>query len=281
MNIWTGVGRLVSGHPLVERTTGFGGKAMTNMKGEPKTEYYIGLALPKSDPKTLELIANIKSLAAAAWPGGESTFSTFSMKIKDGDLPEFSKKEGYPGNYVLSCSTGLAIKCVGVDGKSWIVDPAEIKCGYYIRVFLNVKSNKYIPKPGMFLNPSHLQLVGYGEIIETGMGIEEAMASAPPVTLPPGASATPVAGPPPVTATPPPVTQGTPPPPVGGITPAPDFLNPETSVPAPVPVAAPAAPAPVPEPVMSAECQANGWTYAFMLANNWTDATLKAAGHMA
>jgi hypothetical protein len=87
------------------------------------------------------------------------------------------------------------------DPSMQIQNPTEvIKRGYFVRVnvYVNgngVKPNETNKKPGIYLSPNLVELVGYGEEIQSGPDAADRFGKAgAPVYLPPGMSATPVAG---------------------------------------------------------------------------------------
>ena len=312
LQMWTPVGRIVQGHPLEVQNTKMNGAPLTDKAGNPRVEYFVAVAVAKIDPAMVQIWQQFQTAAAAGFPGGEATWPTFAWKIIDGDLPQHAQKTGFPGHWVFRCSTGFEIKCYTNGGGSQIVDQAQIKRGYYGRVYLSIRPNGDPVKPGLFVNPSVFELVGYGEEIASGPDGAALIASAGAAALPPGASSIPVAGAvPPAAGAVPPVGAGALPaagpttlpptaagavPPVGagalpaaGIQPAPDFLNPAGAVvPAALPPAGAALPPALPPatvppalppaavPVMTA--LAGVTTYAQYIAAGWTDEQLRAGG---
>ena len=241
-------GRLVQGDVFVPQTKNMQGGPLVNMRGEPKVQYFMGVAVPKTDQQMLQEYSKIQEIAQIGFPGGESQRTDFAWKIIDGDQPAHAGKIGFPGNYVFRFTSGFPIPAYTKGGESQIVDPSQIKRGYYVRVAFTVKANGNIQKPGIYLNASLVELIGYGEEIISGPNAAAVLGAAGAAAAPVGASATPVAtGPglvppvaaPPVAAPPvaaPPVAQPqlgvhNVPAPVAPITPAPDFLSPPVMTP--------------------------------------------------
>jgi len=216
--------------------------------GKPRVDYYLGVAIPKTDPGYNDIWAKIHGKARESFPSlfdasGNCLNPAFAFKVIDGDSQQPNSKgkkpcdrEGFPGHWILNFSGGFAPKCYNRDGTGnlvQVVDPNMIKRGYYVRVYGSVKGNGSAQQPGVFLNHSMVELVGYGEEIFTGPSGDQVFGGTP-VALPVGASATPLAS-----ATPAPV--GMAPAPV--VAPAPVAVAPAPVAPA-VPTPAAVAPAP-------------------------------------
>jgi hypothetical protein len=247
-NILTPVGRLVNGSPFEASTTNMEGAPLMVKSGpnagQPRSEYFLSIAVPKSDPAVAALYQQVVTVARAGFPqffdaSGKCMRPDFAFKIVDGDsvVPDMRgrrpvDREGYPGCWVFKFKSGFAPKVYTKGGAAIITNPAEVKCGYYVRIYGTVAPNNNTMKPGVYLNCSMVELVGYGEEITFGPS-GDAVFGAAPAVLPAGASAAPVAPRTPLSAPAwPPVN----------VAPAPDFLTP----PAPMP---PAPPAPAPAPV--------------------------------
>jgi len=237
-------GRLVQGDVFVPQIKNMQGGPLTNLKGEPKVQYFIGVAVPKTDPQMLQEYAKIQVAAQSGFPGGESQRPDFAWKIVDGDLPQHAKKVGFPGHYVFRFTSGFAIPAYTKGAETQIVESSQIKRGYHIRVAFTVKPNGNLQKPGLYLNAAIVELVGYDDEISSGPDAATVFGAAGAAALPAGASATPVAsGPPlappamapPVMAPPAMAPPAMAPPAMAppamappGIVPAPDFLAPPT-----------------------------------------------------
>jgi hypothetical protein len=174
--------------------------------GQPRVDYYMGLAIPKTDPTYgPEVWDKVHATARASFPGlfdaaGNCISPKFAFKIIDGDSQVPNTKgnkpcdrEGFAGHWVLSFSGGFAPKCYTRNGEAVIVDPNGIKRGYYVRISGSVKGNGSQQQPGIFLNHSMVELVGYGEEIVSGPDGAAVFGAAPAAALPAGASATPIA----------------------------------------------------------------------------------------
>lgn len=204
----TPVGRLVQGSPFEPRTTDAEGNPLTIRNGanagKPRVDYFMALAIPKNDPGWNDINTKIYNEAKSGFPNlfdaaGNCIHPQFAWKIIDGDsqVPNSRNvkpcdREGYPGNWVLMFSSGIAPKVYTAGGEALLTNPAELKRGDYIRIYGNVAGNESQQRPGVYLNHSLVERVGFGEEIITGVTGEQAFGGQP-AALPPGASATPTA----------------------------------------------------------------------------------------
>jgi len=174
---------------------------MTDKQGQPVIEYGFGLAVPKSSltENPDELWASLHSEGLSLYPSGQLP-PDFAMKFKDGDTDldqhgvPFSQRTGYPGCVVLACTTRIPIQYFKFeDGKNFQINEG-IKCGDYINVQLGIKAHPSINrgKPGLYLNPNAVQLIGFGEAIINTPNGDQIFGGVAPAT-PQGASATPIA----------------------------------------------------------------------------------------
>ena len=245
-HVLTPVGRMVQGHPFTPNTTNATGAPLVHKStGQPREEFFFSVAIAKTDPGWAAFMQSIQAVAVAGFPGGEYNSPEFHWKIIDGDDPKFAAREGFAGHYVVRCTSGYRPKLYQSDGNGGyqeLLDPNALKRGYYVRAALTVKSNGSQQSPGVYLNPSHVELIGYGTEIQSGPDAATVFGGAP-VALPAGASATPVA--PVNTVAPAPVAA-----PVVAPAMAPVSVPAPVVAPVGVPVAAPApvAPAPVAAP---------------------------------
>lgn len=246
-------GRLVQGDVFTPQTKNMRGGPLTDLQGNPKVQYFIAVAVEKTDAAMLQTWQQIQQIGQAGFPGGEFQRPDFAWKVLDGDDPKHAGKAGFAGHMVFRFTSGFPVKAYTKGAASQIVDPSQIKRGYYIRVAFTVKPNGNSTKPGLYLNLTLVELVGYGEEIATGPDGAALLRAAGDIALPVGASAAPVASGPPMT--PPPMT----PPPMtpGGIIPAPDFLKP---------------------PVMTDK--AAGASYQQFIEHGWTKEALITEGYM-
>lgn len=288
IDILTPVGRLVAGDVFKANTTDQQGRPLTIKSGpnagQPKVEYYFAVAIPKTDPTyNTEVMEKLKAAAKAGFPtmfdaAGNCNRPDFAWKIVDGDsnvpnqnntIP--SSKEGYPGHWVISFKGGFAPKVYTKGGEAVITDPEAIKRGYYIRVYGSVAANGEMQKPGVYLNPSMVEFVGYGEEIISGPDGASVFGGAPAANLPAGASVTPLAGTPMAMPSQMPAAPAAPAAaPMPNVQPAQDFLNPP----------APAAPTPPPAPAAPKTYNVGGnqYTAEQLKAGGWTDAQIATLG---
>lgn len=230
--ILTPVGRIVSGHPATENTTGYQNAPLVDKQGNPKSEYYFAIAVEQTNPEWEAFWNQIVAVAQRDFPGGQWQQPFFKWKISNGNSPEYASKEGYAGHHIINMKSGFApslhdMQCNQIDG-------SRIKKGDYVRVQISVQGNKDTTQnAGLFINPSMVQLCGYGPEILTGPSAQDIFGQAPVTNAPTGMSATPVA---PVNA---------PAPPVAGV---PGMPAPAPAAPV-MPVAPPAVPTPAPVPM--------------------------------
>lgn len=219
-------GRLVGGHPMVANARkDDSGAVLRQQDGvTPRTSTFIAVAVPKTpgvtDWRMESWGQTFQKEAQEGWNLGEWQHPTFAWKVTDGDstIPKkpFGGKpgripaqcEGYPGHWVVSCSTELGIKCYHL-GKYGPMDQIqnkdEIKAGDYCRVLVSVKGNKPSKSPGLYVNPTLFELSRAGQriVLDGGPDAAEAFGGSAPVLPANGAFDTSVS-PPPVNAAPPP-----------------------------------------------------------------------------
>lgn len=289
--ILTPVGRLVQGDCFEPQTTDAEGNPLVIKNGpnagQKRVDYFMAIAIPKTDPGWAEIWGKIHEEARQSFPSlfdaqGNCISPKFAFKVLDGDSQVPNSKgskpcdrEGFPGHWVLNFSGGFAPKCYTKGGAAQIVNPAELKRGYYVRIYGTVKGNGSQQQPGIFLNHSMVELVGYGEEIVTGPSGEAVFGGAPAGNLPAGASSTPLAPATPMAhpgAAAPAAGPGAPAPAAtpapANVKPAPDFLNGPAGG-APGGPAAPAAPAPAAE-VKYTHPDGNAYTEAQLVAAGWS-----------
>lgn len=256
--------------------------------GNPIKECFIAIAIRKDDPGLPGFMAQLAAQARADFPqlfdaNGNCTHPQFSWKVQDGDGHDQSgqsvaNKPGFAGHMVIKMATRYMPKCFHAnkyDPSQQIQNPSEvIKRGYYVRVAGTFRGNGVAPgttaKPGMYISPNLVELVAYGEEIQTGPDASKVFGGAAAPTLPPGASATPMAG------------STLAPPPMPGAAPAPMGTPPlpgATLAPPPMPGAMAMPPLPAaPQYIMQPSAQ--GATREALLAAGWTDEMLIQQGHM-
>ena len=214
------IGRIVQGNPLkmwpvLDDTT-----KQPKMKKDnsgPRQQWYINVAFSKQDPDTLAMVGEIWQEAARSFPqffpqGAQPTLlnygctrSDFAIKLVDGDTTDqngqpHSNKEGWAGHWIVKIKTEAgAMRCYdGLNNNMIITEEEAIHTGKYVRVSLDFVGNGWQPgqntKPGLFMNPDGVQLVGHGPKIQSGPDANTMFAA--PVNsgyVPAGMSTTPVA----------------------------------------------------------------------------------------
>lgn len=321
LQITTPVGRFVQGDAFVGQDKDQQGKPYLIQSGpnagQPYKKWFMGVAFAKTSPDWPPFWAQLVAQAAADWPTlfphgpqpqnapdhpqpGGCVLPSFAFKVVNGDGFDTTgksnaTKEGFAGHWVVKFGSGFAPKCYPAGRYApadQITDPNLLRRGYYVRVATSVEGNKQQTKPGLYVNLSLVELAGHGPEIISGPDASAAFGGTP-VTLPPGASAVPVAsGPLPGGGASPPAAPYTPPTTVG----APTAPPPAPSAPydgyraANAGAAAPPAPAAPPVPMQSpssapppppAKVLLDGGDYAAHIAAGWTDALLIQHGKMA
>jgi hypothetical protein len=270
-------GRFIQGDIFTPNTKNMTGGPLVTKDGRPRQEFWIRVAVPKNDAAMAQEYAKLQAIAAAGFPGGESARPDFSWKVVDGDDPKFVGREAYKGCLLFKATTGFdnVAKVSRMGGKTVHLTDQDIKKGDYVRIAFTAQPNGDRQKPGLYLNLSLIELIGYGEEIIGGPDPDSILSAVGAAALPAGASATPVGpaapmgvpaqtaapmGVPAQTAAPMgvPAQPAAPVPPPTGITPAPDFLNP---------------------PVLTAK--AGGASYQQFIDQGWTDETLRQHGYLA
>ncbi len=200
-DIRTPVGRLVQGNPWVPNTTDRKGAPLvykTGAKaGQPRTDFYLAIAIEKTNPEYTELKDAIVKQAQMDWPNGEYQLPNFAWKVMDGDgIDENGRsnaeKPGFAGCWVLKFSGTYPPQCVARGGSSVLTDPASIKRGDYIRIYGTVGHNRPAEKKGLYLNYNLVEFQGYGEEIRSGPDAKQVFQQQP-TYRPAGMSDTPVA----------------------------------------------------------------------------------------
>lgn len=202
IEILTPVGRLVQGSCFEANTKDATGAPLTYktgpQAGQPRVDFFMAIAIPKTDPGINDILQKIQTAAQTGFPQGQYNSPTFAWKVIDGDGVDrqgqpHANKEGFAGCWVLKFSGGYAPKCYSKGGETLLTDPQSIKRGYYIRIYGSVVANGSVQQPGVYLNHSLVELIGYGEEIVSGPDGASIFGGAPVAQLPQGASATPLA----------------------------------------------------------------------------------------
>ena len=233
-------------------------------KGEPRTSYYVKVAIPKDHPSWPAVKAACDGAGKEGYPAlfnpdNSCKSQQFSWKYEDGDSvrldgTDLSQKEGYPGHYVVKANAPSTAPGLYVleGGKPVPCGLEAFKRGYYVAVEAEVEANPGSEKPGIFINLRKVLRTAFGTEIVSGKAAEEVFAG---VTAPPEGTSMPVVG--------------------ANVMPAPreGFHN----------TGAPAAPTPPPAaPTLESRLlgEMKGYPMAQLEAAGWTEATLIAAGHM-
>lgn len=270
-------GRIVSGNPFEKQPDRKDERTGIVKEGG----WFVGIAVPKGDPEAESTRAAVMAVAKDAWPNGEWQYPNFSTKIKDGDLPPQNSKEGYPGHWVFGFAQSWPFTVYERGAAAQIVDPKGVKKGDYVRVPFQAKgSTAKVHKnqtPGLFLNAALIEFVGYGPAIMSGPDPKTVMANLPPISMPAGASATPVANSTPIQ---PPTPQQPPAPQQAYQPPAPAPVPTPQQPPAPAPVPPVITPAPdfLNPPVLTAK--AGGASYQQFIDQGWTKELLIQHGYL-
>jgi hypothetical protein len=282
----TPVARLVQGHPLKGATKDFRtGKPLTDSNGQPKTSYYIAIAIPKSSPELPALMQKLQQVAHRDFPqivqpNGQSVRPDFAWKIVDGDsqIPNQNNTKpcdqtGFPGHMIFKFSGTFAPRVYRHLGGSTYEQVGEheldaLKTGDYIRVAGSTKGNDRMDKPGIYLNMDAILIAGQGEAIMSSVDPTEAFGTDAPA-LPQGATpiSTPATGIPAVGGYTPPMNAMMPP--VGAPAPAYDIADGRGAVMPPTGGGAVTPPAPPAEPKVNYQGAVH--PVSFLKSQGWTD----------
>lgn len=207
----TPVGRIVQGDCFKGKTTNPDGTPLVFKNGpnagQPCTNFFIALAIPKNDPGWPELWAKMNAAAKAGYPQffdtqGQCTNAQFSWKYRDGDSTQPNSRgikpcdcQGFPGNHILNFSSNFPFPVYKrVNGKVVETTSSEdVKRGFFVQIKGSTKDNSPSQSPGIYLNLEAVMFIAYGEEIRNGPDGEAIFGVAPIPALPPGASATPLA----------------------------------------------------------------------------------------
>lgn len=209
------VGRIVQGNPLFKSAVmeDDGKTQKIGKDNQPSFNYWFNVAFDKRDPAVWPMICAIKQEAAATFPqlfpqgwnpnapNEGCVRPDFAFKIKDGDGTDLngkahSNKEGWGGCYIVQVSTYAGQpRCYdGLAGNTPITELEDIHTGKFVRVSLDIKGNGWTgqgnSKPGLFVNPDGVQLVGHGAKITSGPDAATMFAEPVAGYIPPGMSTT-------------------------------------------------------------------------------------------
>lgn len=258
----TPAGRLVAGSFTEVNKTDHQNKPLD----PAKYNRFVGLAFPKTAAQWWDeqgelgaVFTAIRQAAADHYKGAEFQNAAFAWKIDNGDDVKHAGKEGYAGHWILKFTRYETIGGCRVynTANQEIIDPMQLKKGYYYRISGSAKANGNTgSQAGVYMNMNMAQLVGIGAEIVSGPTAAAVFGT--PATLPAGVQAAPA---------------------IGGMPAAP-------SLPLPTPPAAPAAPGAVPAaPAAPAPNFAQGGGYAPVEVKRiyqgvaYTEAALRASNH--
>lgn len=195
-------GRLVMGS-LTEKGT-------KDQKGLPippeKQRYFFGIAVPKTAPGVNDLINQLWTLAATDYGNVPLVMvqinqglaaPSFSWKIADGDVQTYDDKgqlrallDHQKGCFVFKFGTNYPVSACDENGIDIGLD--KIKVGDYVDLLFNSQINNNMDgTAGIYLNPTHIRRLGFGDAIASGMSASKAFAGRA-ATVPVGATQMPV-----------------------------------------------------------------------------------------
>jgi len=198
-NTITPVGRIVQGDAFKPNTTNMEGKPLVDRNGQPRVEYFLALAIEKTNPDWPAFKAQMDQVAMQAWPGGQFNAPAFSFKITDGDgVDKFgapnANREGFAGCWVLKATNGFAPQRVANAGATVINEESgQLKRGDYARFVVTMSGNNNQTNPGIYVNLKIIEFIGFGEAIVGGPDAAEFLGGAQGAYMPAGMSQTPVA----------------------------------------------------------------------------------------
>lgn len=194
--------RLIGGSLYTGVTKDDKGQPLTFSDGSPRTQYSFGIAIPKGQEQHWNQTpwgAKLWQAGASAWPAIHQT-PTFAWKVKDGDSTVPNKKgnrpcdqEGHPGHWIVWLSGSFAPRITKDQGRTEFIEPNAVKPGYWVEVFANTASNNRNDSPGMYLNYSVINFVGYDTEIQLANAVDATAVGFGQQAAPAHVSAAPVA----------------------------------------------------------------------------------------
>ena len=175
-NILFPVGRLVQGDVFKGNDKDMEGRPLRTKSGELRTEWFMAVAVRKDDAGVPAVLQALKEVAQVGFPRGETKNPEFAWKYSDGD--QRADKEGFKGCHVFRFTGGFQPAAYSTGGASRLVE-GGIKRGDYVRVYGSVRANGSATRPGLYLNPSMVELIGHGEPITTGPDAATVFGGAP------------------------------------------------------------------------------------------------------
>ena len=253
MRILLPEGRQIQGNLSKPDTKDQKGKPLTNQDGSPRTNWFMGVAIPKG-PEIEKIYQELLAEVRAALP--TTPIDEIKHKMHDGDTdPMYKGKEGAANCIIVRMSNGFAPQCYNADATQEIL-PSDIKRGDYVKV----EMSSVIKDGSVYLNFGYIFKTREGTAINSGPTAAQVLAGvtdAPAPAAPAGVAATPAT-------------------PAAAAAPA----TPAASTPPPPPAAAPAAAlaaalAAAPAPLVMTGVH----TEAKLLAEGWTREQIIAGGH--
>lgn len=211
----TPVGRIVQGDCYNPNTENMEGQPLVYKTGanagQPRVEYFLGLAIEKNHPGFPEFWGKLAQLGRTGFPQffdgqGNCTHPGFSWKMIDGDGRDttgkpWSEREGFAGHWVFRFTSGYAPQLLQMQNGTPVAIPETagkaIKRGYFAQVVFKAEPNGNQQKPGLYMNLQAVVLAGYGQEISGGVDVAAALRTAPQAPssyVPAGMSLTPPAG---------------------------------------------------------------------------------------
>ncbi len=196
-------GRIVRGHPAIKKPVidDATKKQKISESGQPRENIYFGLAVEKS-VFVQQYWPAFYQESLSAFPQGVP--NNFAYKYTDGDTNDgegkpYSRHTGYAGCFVINFSTeGFPPPIFKQDpaapGGYRQMSPEEVSCGDYVAVttLLKYNGNTGTRKPGLYVNPTAILFIGYGEKIASASVDPNEKFKGFQAQLPAGASATPL-----------------------------------------------------------------------------------------
>lgn len=155
--IITPVGRFIAGNLFEAKLNDQNGRE----------EFFMALAIRKDDKGLPAFKAALLATAKKDWPGEEYKKKDFAWKKVDGDHEDYADRPQYHGCEVFRLTSGiLYAPRVMPLGKKDLMPAGSVNPGDYVRVLISVKGNGSKKSPGMYMNFSQVEFVGYGEKIK-------------------------------------------------------------------------------------------------------------------
>ena len=186
-------GQLVQGDVFTLKPQEYQGRPKLDKNNNQLNQLFFGVGVDKTSPDFQNAYNAMYAEAMQGFPGGEYQRQDFSWKFVDGDQPPNNQKPHLQNRYIFRFTSNFNVTVVSKGGASVLTDPNSLKRGYFVRVFFTVKANGDAGKPGVFLNPQCVELIGYGEEIISGPDPTQLIANAGTMHIPAGMMNSPVA----------------------------------------------------------------------------------------